>query len=179
MPVSDSTYADWQIPGSARVASSIARSVERRGLEEKAVVEALEAQVEHWQKRGEWTKLKCIELLFLCGWANKDVAAELGLSEQQVANYKFDFVARLQTIIRRQGLSPEVFPELVRNLAPTHAWPRSTTMTTICPASASLNGHCPADPTHGCWWWTVVRGVGNTAMCATCWNSSIRPIAWC
>jgi RNA polymerase sigma-70 factor, ECF subfamily len=112
MPVLDSSHTDWEIPGSARVASSIVRSVERRGLEEKAVVEALETQVEHLRKRGEWTKLKCLELLFLGGWANKDVAAELSLSEQQVANYKFDFVARLQTIIRRQGLSPEVFPEL-------------------------------------------------------------------
>jgi RNA polymerase sigma-70 factor, ECF subfamily len=112
MPASESDSADWQIPGSARMASSIARSVERRGLEEKAVVEALEAQVEHLQKRGEWTKLKCIELLFLCGWPNKEVAVELGLSEQQVANYKFDFVARLRTIVRKQGLSPDVFPEL-------------------------------------------------------------------
>jgi RNA polymerase sigma-70 factor, ECF subfamily len=108
----DSAGTELQIPGSARVASSIARSVERRGLEEKAVVEALQTQVDHWQRKGEWTKLKCIELLFVCGWANKDVAAELALSEQQVANYKFDFLSRLRTIIRRQGLSPEVFPEL-------------------------------------------------------------------
>jgi RNA polymerase sigma-70 factor, ECF subfamily len=108
----DSGGTELQIPGSARVASSIARSVERRGLEEKAVVEALQTQVDHWQEKGEWTKLKCIELLFVCGWANKNVATELALSEQQVANYKFDFLSRLRTIIRKQGLSPEVFPEL-------------------------------------------------------------------
>jgi RNA polymerase sigma-70 factor, ECF subfamily len=98
--------------GSPRVPSSIARSVERRHLEERALVQAIEDQVKHWQQHGEWTKLKCVELLFLCGWANKDVAAELGLSEQQVANYKFDFVARLRKIIRKQGLSADVFPEL-------------------------------------------------------------------
>jgi RNA polymerase sigma-70 factor (ECF subfamily) len=108
----DSGGTELQIPGSARVASSIARSVERRGLEEKAVVEALQTQVDHWRDKGEWTKLKCIELLFVCGWANKDVAAELALSEQQVANYKFDFLSRLRTIIRKQGLSSDVFPEL-------------------------------------------------------------------
>jgi len=108
----DSDGTELQIPGSARVASSIARSVERRGLEEKAVVEALQTQVDHWRDKGEWTKLKCIELLFVCGWANKDVAAELALSEQQVANYKFDFLSRLRTIIRKQGLSSDVFPEL-------------------------------------------------------------------
>jgi len=108
----ESSDPGWQLPGSARVASSIARSVERKGLEEKALVEALQAQVDHWHHRGEWTKLKCIELLFLCGWANKDVAVELGLSEQQVANYKFDFLARLRKIVRKQGLSAEIFPEL-------------------------------------------------------------------
>ncbi|MCL4201493.1 MAG: sigma-70 family RNA polymerase sigma factor [Pirellulaceae bacterium] len=108
----DSDGTELQIPGSARVASSIARSVERRGLEEKAVVEALQTQVDHWRDKGEWTKLKCIELLFVCGWANKEVAAELALSEQQVANYKFDFLSRLRTIIRKQGLSSDVFPEL-------------------------------------------------------------------
>ena len=112
MPASDSGSPDWQIPGSDRVASSIARSVERRGLEEEAVVQALQTQVNQWRKKGEWTKLKCIELLFLCGWANKHVATELGLSEQQVANYKFDFVARLRSTIRKQGLSSDVFPEL-------------------------------------------------------------------
>lgn len=97
---------------SPRVASSIARSVERRDLEERSLVQAIQTQVEHWRQHGEWTKLKCVELLFLCGWANKDVASELGLSEQQVANVKFDFLARLRKIIRKQGLSDDVFPEL-------------------------------------------------------------------
>ena len=40
------------------------------------------------------------------------MAAELGLSEQQVANYKFDFLARLRTTIRKQELSRDIFPEL-------------------------------------------------------------------
>ena len=65
-----------------------------------------------WQQRGDWTKLKCIELLFVRGWANKVVAEELDITEQQVANFKFDFIARMRNIIRKQGLSDEVFPEL-------------------------------------------------------------------
>jgi RNA polymerase sigma-70 factor (ECF subfamily) len=68
--------------------------------------------VEHLRQTGEWTKLMCVELLLLKGWANKRVAAELGLTEQQVANYKFDFLARLRKLIRKQGLSEDVFPEL-------------------------------------------------------------------
>ncbi len=111
----DDSEAQWQLPASERGASSIARSGERRGIEEKALVEAISQQVEHWRKRGEWTKLKCVELLFLCGWANKDVATELGLSEQQVANYKFDFLARLRKNVRKQGLSEDIFPELYQD----------------------------------------------------------------
>jgi len=111
----DDSEAQWQLPASARGASSIARSGERRGIEEKALVEAISQQVEHWRKQGEWTKLKCIELLFLSGWANKDAAAELGLSEQQVANYKFDFLARLRKNVRKQGLSEDIFPELYQD----------------------------------------------------------------
>ena len=86
--------------------------MERRDLEEKSLVEAVQQQVARLRDRGEWTKLQCLELLFVGGWANKDVAAELGLSEQQVANFKFDFIANLRKLIRKQGLSPDVFPEL-------------------------------------------------------------------
>jgi RNA polymerase sigma-70 factor (ECF subfamily) len=29
-----------------------------------------------------------------------------------VANFKFEFLARLRTLVRKQGLSEDVFPEL-------------------------------------------------------------------
>lgn len=114
LPLASGETSDgpWQLPARTRGASSIARSHERRGLEEKALVQALRQQIDHWRAAGEWTKLKCVELLFLNGWANKAVAAELGLSEQQVANVKFDFLARLRTAVRHQHLSEDVFPEL-------------------------------------------------------------------
>ena len=103
---------DWQITGSARGASSIARSGERKSLEERAIQDALREQLDRWREKGEWTKLMCAELLFVRGWANKEVAEELALTEQQVANYKFDFIARLKTLVTRQDLPQEVFPEL-------------------------------------------------------------------
>jgi len=102
----------WEIAGSERKASSIARSGERKQLEEKAIVQALREQIDRWREKGEWTKIKCAELLFVRGWANKDVADELNLSEQQVANYKFDLIARLKTLITRSEVSADVFPEL-------------------------------------------------------------------
>jgi len=110
--VRDDSQTPWEPASTARAASSIARSVERRDIEERALVEAIQHQVTRIRDRHEWTKLQCIELLFVGGWANKDVATELGLSEQQVANFKFDFLANLRKLIRKQGLSPDVFPEL-------------------------------------------------------------------
>lgn len=104
---------EWELPdGRAHAASSIVRSGERRSMEEQAVAEALRNQFARWREKGEWVKLKCAELLFVRGWANKDVARELGISEQQVANYKFDFIARTSQAVKRQGLNQDVFPEL-------------------------------------------------------------------
>ncbi|MEZ6115087.1 MAG: RNA polymerase sigma factor [Pirellulaceae bacterium] len=115
IPLSSASGSDdgeWQIPGQARPASSIARSGERKNLEEQALSEALQSQFEHWQQRGDWTKIKCIELLFVRGRANKKVAELLDLTEQQVANFKFDFLAKMRNHIKRQGLSQDIFPEL-------------------------------------------------------------------
>jgi RNA polymerase sigma-70 factor (ECF subfamily) len=109
---SGDSSATWEIAGNERKASSIARSGERKSLEEKAIVQALREQIDRWREKGEWTKIKCAELLFVRGWANKDVADELSLSEQQVANYKFDLIARLRTLITRSEVPQDVFPEL-------------------------------------------------------------------
>ncbi|MBN2578387.1 MAG: RNA polymerase sigma factor [Pirellulales bacterium] len=104
--------SDWEPAGSARVASSIARSGERRRLEEDALVAALAGQVAEWRRKGAWDKLRCAELLLVRGWSNKETAGRLALSEQTVANYKFECLAKLRAAIRSQGLPEEVFPEL-------------------------------------------------------------------
>ena len=112
-PRGDLSSAPWQIVSRrARGASSIVRSGERRRLEVQAIVAALGDQIERWKSRGDWTKLKAIEMLFVLGVPNKQVAQELGLTEQQVANYKSDFIARTRGLIGRQDLDAEVFPEL-------------------------------------------------------------------
>jgi len=103
---------EWQLASSVRAASSIVRSGERKKLEETAIIDALQQQVARWKERGDWVKLQCIELLFVRGWANKEAATELKITEQQVANFKFDFLARMRSIIRKQGLSEDVFPEI-------------------------------------------------------------------
>jgi RNA polymerase sigma-70 factor (ECF subfamily) len=115
LPLSSTTTSSggtWDLPGSARPASSIARSGERKALEEEAVARGIAQEIEHWRAKGDWQKTKCIELLFTRGTANKDVATMLGISEQQVANFKFDFLAQLRNLVRKQRLNPDVFPEL-------------------------------------------------------------------
>jgi RNA polymerase sigma-70 factor (ECF subfamily) len=114
MPLSqaDSNRDGIDLPGSARGASTIHRSGERRGLEESALTSALEDQIARWRERGEWQKIQCAELLFVRGMANKEVAKRLEISEQTVANCKFDFLARLRTTVRKLGLPEDVFPEL-------------------------------------------------------------------
>jgi RNA polymerase sigma-70 factor, ECF subfamily len=114
LPLSSTSASDGQreLPGSGRAASSIARSGERRELEEAALAEALREQIDHWRERGDWQKIKCMELLFTRGVPNKEVAECLGVSEQQVANFKFDFLARLRTLVGRSELNEDVFPEL-------------------------------------------------------------------
>ena len=104
--------SQWDVPSQERGPSTLLRSGERRRLEEKALVAAMEEQFDRWRRRGEWEKVKCLELLVVRGWANKDAAAELGISEQTVANTKFDFIARLRAAVQKQGLPEEVFPEL-------------------------------------------------------------------
>jgi RNA polymerase sigma-70 factor (ECF subfamily) len=115
LPLSSTASSDggqWDMPGAGRPASSIARSGERRGLEEDALASGIADQIENWREKGDWEKVKCMEMLFVQGAANKDVATALKISEQQVANFKFDFLDRLRKIVRNQRLNEDVFPEL-------------------------------------------------------------------
>ena len=80
LPIStgDDSQPDWDLPGTARRASSIVQSGERRGLEAAALSDALHKQIEHWRSRGDWPKIQCMELLYVRGWQNKRVAEQLG-----------------------------------------------------------------------------------------------------
>lgn len=94
-----------EVAGTARAASSIARSSERREEEERLLAESLGQIVRDWIDKGDFNRLRCLELLIVKNWANKDVARELGLTEQAVASYKFQTVSRLKEMARRAGMS--------------------------------------------------------------------------
>ena len=104
-----------EFSGGDRVASSIARSVERKAIEESAIAQAIAQQIDRWKTSGGFTKLKVIEMLFVRGMSNQSVAAMMDLTEQQIANYKSDFQIRLRAIIKRMGLDEGVFPELAED----------------------------------------------------------------
>lgn len=94
-----------EVPGAARAASSIARGGERRRAEERFLADAMGRLVRDWLKRGDFTRIQCMELLIVKGWANKDVARRLDITEQAVASHKFQTIARLKEMARREGLS--------------------------------------------------------------------------
>jgi RNA polymerase sigma-70 factor, ECF subfamily len=93
-------------------ASSMARGHERQELERQAVIRCLGAIIKQWQEKGDFIRVKVLELLLVKGWANRDVAAFLNISEQQVANYRFAAVKKLTEHIRDAALPADVFPEL-------------------------------------------------------------------
>lgn len=82
--------------GKVRPASSLARSQERRVAERNIIGECLQDLIASWRERGEYERLKCIELLFVNGMANKHVATRLGITEQAVANHKHFVVSKLK-----------------------------------------------------------------------------------
>jgi RNA polymerase sigma-70 factor, ECF subfamily len=88
-------------PAGVRGASSLFASHERMQREEVKLAAALEQMIEEWKNAGDYCRIKCIELLFVTGWSNRDVANYLDLTEQQVANYKFQVIERLGRLTKR------------------------------------------------------------------------------
>jgi len=96
----------------ARMASSLARSRERQATDQRLLAYALKTLIDQWRGNGDFERLKCMELLFVLGWANKQVAAELAISEQAVANHKSYVLTRLRQLVARESLSEEIWREL-------------------------------------------------------------------
>lgn len=84
------------VPAKARGPSTILDSRERRTQREALLVTILGEELDRLRQNAEWTRLACLELLFVGGFRNKEAAEILGISEQQVANWKHDFQSRLK-----------------------------------------------------------------------------------
>jgi RNA polymerase sigma-70 factor (ECF subfamily) len=107
----NSSDAIQRLPSAGRQASSIARSGEQKDREEDVLRQALEDQISKWKQKSDYQKLKCLEMLIVLGMSNKETAQALEISEQQVANYKSDFIQRTRTLIAKQA-DRERIPEL-------------------------------------------------------------------
>ena len=101
-----------QVDSDQRQASSLARSAERREFEDEAVSRCLGQIIRGWQQKSDFQRIEVLELLFVKGWANRDVAKFLRIGEQQVANFRFAAVRKLTELVQDAGLPLEVFPEL-------------------------------------------------------------------
>jgi RNA polymerase sigma-70 factor (ECF subfamily) len=117
-PASGGTEADEEMVGQAadarqRPASSLARSAERREKEEEALGLALREYVRELLTKGEYAKLMALELMYVKGWRNQDVAARVpDMTEQDVANLRFQAKKRLRDRLAAAKLSADLFPEL-------------------------------------------------------------------
>ena len=86
------------LAGTARRASSLARSREGTEQKKQQLQEVLEPLIQQWIREQNYERLKCCELLFVRGAANKQVAEQLNISEQDVANHKQALMKNLKTI---------------------------------------------------------------------------------
>ncbi|HEV3384552.1 MAG TPA: sigma-70 family RNA polymerase sigma factor [Gemmata sp.] len=116
-PTSSSNEVEEEMIGQApdekqKRASSLARSAEQREQEVEAFGMALREYVRELQARGDYAKLMALELMYVKGWRNQDVAARLPLTEQDVANIRFQAKKRLHDRLIAAKLSPDIFPEL-------------------------------------------------------------------
>lgn len=90
--------------GRSRRASSLAQSAEGKAVERTIIADCLRELIANWKSKGEWERLKCIELLFVAGLPNKDAAERLGISQQAVANHKQFVVMKLKDAATRARL---------------------------------------------------------------------------
>jgi RNA polymerase sigma-70 factor (ECF subfamily) len=107
VPLDDGSAGSQEPAGRYRHASSMLRSRERQGIEERVLTQALADQIEGWRDRGEWERLMCIELLFVRGLQNKQAAQLQGITEQAVANHKFAALSKLKEAARQAGATED------------------------------------------------------------------------
>ncbi len=100
------------LTGPGRAASSMMRSSEKARAESTLVESCLRDMIQDFKNSGAWERLQCVELIFVLGWANKDVATRLCLTEQAVANHKFFVVSKLKDAAKSAKLQSSVLTSL-------------------------------------------------------------------
>jgi RNA polymerase sigma-70 factor (ECF subfamily) len=107
VPLETHDDSNSELAGRHRHASSLMRSKEHRGMEAQQLARSLGNLIDGWRERGEWERLKCVELLFVTGLPNKAASEALGITEQAVANHKFAAISKLKESARQAGATEE------------------------------------------------------------------------
>lgn len=84
------------MPDDLRQVSSLMQSQERRDHEQAWLRKVLSEMINDWRAKGDFRRIKCLELIFVKGWPNRQVADYLRMSEPAVAGFKFQALARLR-----------------------------------------------------------------------------------
>ena len=66
----------------------------------QVICASLQTLIDAWIRNGEFERLQCIEQLFVSGKAIKEVALQLQITEQAVANHKHFVVGKLKDAIK-------------------------------------------------------------------------------
>ena len=100
------------LTGPGRAASSMMRSSEKANAESTVIESCLRNLIQDFKANGAWDRLQCVELIFVLGWANKDVAVRLNTTEQAVANHKFFVVTKLKDAAKSARIQDSILLEL-------------------------------------------------------------------
>lgn len=104
MASSESGTAAWNdLPDDMRQVSSLLHSQERREAEHEWLKRTLGEMIGDWLGKEDFQRVKCLELIFVKEWPNKDVARFLGMTETAVAGLKFQALARLKNKALNRG----------------------------------------------------------------------------
>lgn len=96
LAISDGDQTSFEPAGTARKASSMVRSQERKTVEQAVIVKCLGELITDWFDSNDFDRLQCMELIWVLGWSNKMVAQRMNISEQKVANHKSFVISKLK-----------------------------------------------------------------------------------
>lgn len=102
---------------SATGVSTWYRNEERRKIENDALADAISSLIQGFMDAGDYQKLKVMELLWVKGMDNLEVARVLNMDNKQVASIKFRAIEDVKAHLRQKDLNEKNFPSLAGNEA--------------------------------------------------------------
>ena len=108
----DDSSGAWEPAGNARGASSIARSGERRGLEDEAVADGIRQQIDRWRDKATGRRFNAWNCSSSSGWAIRRLPASWNSASSKWPISNSISSSGFATLSARRRLSEDMFPEL-------------------------------------------------------------------